>query len=78
MEELRGLIDMVKKFIINPSKIKNKADPPMFKFTKRGGKTQTGKIIRNNNKAVPLNPKASLRNPKAGNFATKRRVPKFG
>ena len=64
---------MVKKFIINPSKIKNKADPPKFVFTKRGGRTQTGKIIRNNNKAVPLNPKASRNNPKSGNFATKRR-----
>jgi len=64
---------MVKKFIINPSKIKNKADPSMMKFTKLGGRTMTGKIIRNNNKAVPLNPRASLNNPKAGNFATKRR-----
>jgi len=64
---------MVKKFIINPSKLKRKADPPTFKFTKKGGRTQTGKLIRNNNRAVPLNPKASLRSPKAGNFATKRR-----
>jgi hypothetical protein len=64
---------MVKKFIVNPSQIKNKADITMFKITKRGGFTQTGKIIRNNNKAVPLNPNASLNNPKSGNFATKRR-----
>lgn len=64
---------MVKKFIINPSKIKNKAPPPAFAFTKKGGKTQTGKVIRNNNRAVPLNPKASLHSPKAGNFATKRK-----
>jgi len=64
---------MVKKFIINPSKIKNKADISMMKIVKKGGVTQTGKIIRNANKAVPLNPKASRNNPKAGNFATKRR-----
>jgi len=67
---------MVKKFIINPSKIKNKADPTMMKFTKKGGVTQTGKVIRKNNRAVPLNPKASLNNPKSGNFATKRRFVK--
>lgn len=64
---------MVKKFIINPSKIKNKADIRMMKFTKKGGVTMTGKIIRNNNKAVPLNPNASRNNPKSGNFATKRK-----
>jgi len=69
---------MVKKFIINPSKIKNKAPPPMMDFRKLGGKTQTGKIIRNNNKAVPLNPNASRNNPKSGNFATKRRTSKLG
>jgi len=69
---------MVKKFIINPSKIKRKADPAMMKFSKKGGITQTGKVIRNNNKAVPLNPNASLNNPKSGNFATKRRSNKFG
>jgi len=64
---------MVKKFIVNPSQIKNKADISMTVIRKRGGITQTGKIIRNNNKAVPLNPNASLNNPKSGNFATKRR-----
>jgi len=69
---------MVKKFIINPSKIKRKADLTQMKFTKKGGVTQTGKIIRNNNKAVPLNPNASRNNPKSGNFATKRRANKFG
>jgi len=69
---------MVKKFIINPSKIKNKADPPMFEFTKRGGRTQTGKVIRNNNKAVHLNPNASRNNPKSGNFATKRKANRLG
>ncbi len=69
---------MVKKFIINPSKIKNKADISMMKVTKKGGVTQTGKLIRNNNKAVPLNPNASLNNPKSGNFATKRRANRLG
>ena len=69
---------MVKKFITNPSKIKNKADISMMKFTKKGGVTQTSKLIRNNNKAVPLNPNASRNNPKSGNFATKRRSNKFG
>jgi len=69
---------MVKKFIINPSKIKNKADPKMLEFKKKGGFTQTGKVIRNNNKAVPLNPNASRNNPKSGNFATKRRAHRLG
>jgi len=67
---------MVKKFVINPSKLKRKADITTMKFTKKGGVTQTGKLIRNNNRAVPLNPKASLHTPKAGNFATKRRAVK--
>ena len=70
---------MVKKFIINPSKIKNKADiSKTVKVTGSQARTRTGKLIRNNNLAVPLNPQASLNNPKSGNFATKRRGNRFG
>jgi len=36
------------------------------------GVTQRGKIIRLNNRAVPLNPRTPLNDPRAGNFGTKR------
>ena len=65
---------MVKKLLAKPSEIKNVSSPPKFVFTKTGGKTQTGKVIRNNNRAVPLNPKQSRNKPRAGNFGTKRRI----
>jgi len=38
------------------------------------GVTLTGKTIRLNNRAVPLNPNAPLVDPRAGNFGTKRLV----
>ncbi|MBA7492248.1 hypothetical protein ES702_02797 [subsurface metagenome] len=69
---------MVKKFIRNPSKIISKADITKTTLVKAGGRTQTGKLIRSNNRAVPLNPLASRHKPKSGNFATKRRNPRIG
>ncbi len=38
----------------------------------RQGLTPVSKTIRLNNRAVPLNPKAPLNAPRAGNFGTKR------
>jgi len=38
------------------------------------GVTLRGKTIRLNNRAVPLNPKAPLVDPRSGNFGTKRLV----
>lgn len=70
---------MVKKFIRSPSKVKRA--PEITKFKRTGlsqAKTFTGKIIRANNRSVPLNASASLHNPKSGNFATKRRPSKLG
>lgn len=70
---------MVKKFIRDPAKIIRKADISKVSFVKgTQGMTQKGKLIRANNRAVPLNPNAPKNKPRAGNFATKRRVPKFG
>jgi len=63
---------MVKKFIRNPAKIINQKDLSEIRVTGSKGITQKGKTIRNNNRAVPLNPQGSRNNPKAGNFATKR------
>jgi len=66
---------MVKKFIRSPAKIARKADITTFSMVKQSkGITQKGKIIRANNRAVPLNPRASLNDPRSGNFATKRKV----
>ncbi len=65
---------MVKKFIRNPALIANKAD--ISKITKQNSinKLETTKrIIRGNNRAVPL-VRGSLNNPKSGTFATRRRV----
>lgn len=65
---------MVKKFVRSPAKIKRKAiitTTSLVKGTK--GMTQKGKLIRSANRAVPLNPKAPLRDPRAGNFATRQR-----
>jgi len=64
---------MVKKFIRNPALISNKAN--ISEITKKNTmrKLETQKrIIRGNNRAVPL-VRGSLNNPKSGNFATKRR-----
>ena len=65
---------MVKKFIRNPALINNKAN--ISEITKKNTirKLETTKrVIRGNNRAVPL-VRGSLNNPKSGNFATKRRV----
>lgn len=70
---------MVKKFIRSPAKVKRA--PEITKFTRSTGsqaRTLTGKVIRANNRAVPLNASASLHNPRSGNFATKRRPSKLG
>ena len=70
---------MVKKFIRSPAKVKRA--PEVTKFRRSMGtqaKTQTGNVIRANNRAVPLNANASRNNPRSGNFATKRRVSKLG
>jgi len=70
---------MVKKFIRSPAKIERQADITTFSQVKQSkGMTQKGKLIRANNRAVPLNPQAPLNDPRAGNFATKRKVSKFG
>jgi len=64
---------MVKKFIRNPALISNKAN--ISEITKKNTmrKLETPKkLIRGNNRAVPL-VRGSLNNPKSGNFATKRR-----
>ena len=76
---------MVKKFLDNTTMTSTK---PSVAFTaqiptKLGmklsgvqpqGVTMKGKTIRLNNRAVPLNPKAPLVDPRAGNFGTKRLV----
>jgi len=65
---------LVKANIRNPAKIKRKAiitTRSLVKGTK--GMTQKGRLIRSANRAVPLNPKAPLRDPRAGNFATRQR-----
>jgi len=70
---------VVKKFIRDPAKIIRKADIMKVSFVKgTQAMTQKGKLIRANNRAVPLNPKAPLNDPRAGNFATKRRVSRLG
>ncbi len=70
---------MVKKFIRDPAKIKRKVDITSFSLVKgTQGMTQKGKIIRASNRAVPLNPNAPLNDPRAGTFATRRRLPKNG
>jgi hypothetical protein len=70
---------MVKKFIRSPSKVKRAPDITSFKRTAgTQAKTYVGKVIRANNRSVPLNASASLHNPKSGNFATKRRPSKLG
>jgi len=70
---------MVKKFIRNPAKIKRKSEITKFSLVKQTkGITSKRKLIRANNRAVPLNPRAPLRDPRAGNFATKRKVSRFG
>jgi len=38
------------------------------------GLTPISKTVRLNNRAVPLNPRAPLNNPRAGNFGTKKLV----
>jgi len=70
---------MVKKFVRSPSKIARKSDISKMSIVKQTkGMTQKGQLIRANNRAVPLNPRAPLNNPRAGNFATKRKVPLIG
>ena len=65
---------MVKKFIRNPALISRKSD--ISAITKQNTikklETPKNKIIRGNNRAVPL-VRGSLNNPRSGNFATKRR-----
>ncbi len=65
---------MVKKFIRNPNLIANKAS--ISEITKQNSinklETPKGKVIRGNNRAVPL-VRGSLNNARSGNFATKRR-----
>lgn len=64
---------MVKKFIRNPALISNKADISAITKQNSINKLETPKkLIRGNNRAVPL-VRGSLHNAKAGNFATKRR-----
>ena len=74
---------MVKKFIKNTTMTSTRPSvaftvPKVSKLSKIAspiqaqGVTQRGKIIRLNNRAVPLNPKAPLNNARAGNFGTKR------
>ena len=76
---------MVKKFIKNTTMTSTK---PSTAFTAQlpsklglkitGGQAQgltpVSQTIRLNNRAVPLNPKAPLNAPRAGNFGTKRLV----
>ena len=69
---------MVKKFIRSPAKIKRKFDISKTTTVKRTAGTTTKVLIRAPNRAVPLNPKAPLNNPRSGNFATKRRGSRFG
>ena len=64
---------MVKKFIRNPALINSKADISAITKQNSINKLETPKrIIRGNNRAVPL-VRGSLNNAKSGNFATKRR-----
>lgn len=69
---------MTKRTLTNPAKVKRA--PELTKFKRNMGtqaKTQTSKLIRANNRAVPLN--ASAKNiPRAGTFATRRRPSKLG
>ncbi len=70
---------MVKKMIRSPAKVKRA--PEITKFKRTVGtqaRTQTGKIIRANNRAVPLNANASKNNPRSGTFATRRRPSNIG
>ncbi len=76
-------IKLVKKFIKNTTMTSTR---PSVAFTaqvpsklglkigqtKSQGLTPVSQTIRLNNRAVPLNPKAPLNAPRAGNFGTKR------
>ncbi len=66
---------MVKKFIRNPALISTKAD--ISAITKQNTikklETPKRKVLRGNNRAVPL-VRGSLHNARSGNFATKRRL----
>jgi len=76
---------LVKKFIKNTTTTSTR---PSVAFTaqipsklglkiglsKAKGLTPVSQTIRLNNRAVPLNPKAPLNAPRAGNFGTKRLV----
>jgi len=68
---------MVKKFIRDPAKINRQVPVVPKPATGTRAITQKGKVIRANNRSVPLNPQGSRNNPKAGNFATKRRKSVF-
>ncbi len=69
---------MTKKFIRNPAKIKRKFDISKVSVVRKTQGVTTRVLIRAPNRAVPLNPKAPLNNPRSGNFATKRRLPRIG
>jgi len=69
---------MVQANIRNPSLISRKSSLSNIVKQNTIKKLETPKtIIRKNNRAVPL-VKGKLNNPRAGNFATKRKVSRFG
>ena len=85
MKEKELWIKLVKKFIKNTTMTSTKpsvaftAQVPSKLGLKIGisqaqGLTPVSQTIRLNNRAVPLNPRAPLNAPRAGNFGTKRLV----
>jgi len=63
---------LVKKFVTNPAKIKRAVFVEDIRAKGTQGITQKTKLVRSNNRAVPINPQGSRNNPRSGNFATLR------